>query len=317
MAKERLTDAQRTEYARVAYYYYKMGMTQDEIARRMKMSRQRANRILSECTRSGIVEIKINGYEKAHIDLETKLEQRYGLVGVRVVDGTPQDESSEHLGVAAGEYLANWIQDKDVIGFSRGRAIAALVRHMPYVDRTGLRVTQLMGSWNNEQPTMSVDDIVYRFADRLNASPTVLYAPVIVRNRAFREAIFEEPFFYEAYNVIKACTVAVVGIGNAREQNLFSESARTLRAIDLESLQSNGAVGEICTHFFDRDGHRVSASFHDRVIAVEYDDLIRIPTRIGIAGSGAKVDAIRGALLGGFVNVLITDVTAAQQLVTS
>ena len=36
-----LTDAQISEYTRVAYYYYKEGSTQEQIAKRMNMSRQR------------------------------------------------------------------------------------------------------------------------------------------------------------------------------------------------------------------------------------------------------------------------------------
>lgn len=50
-----LTDAQISEYTRVAYYYYKEGSTQEQIAKRMNMSRQRVNRILSACIEYGIV----------------------------------------------------------------------------------------------------------------------------------------------------------------------------------------------------------------------------------------------------------------------
>jgi len=39
-----------------------------------------------------------------------------------------------------------------------------------------------------------------------------------------------------------------------------------------------------------------------------------IPRRVGIAGGERKLSAIRAALLGGWVNVLITDLSMARRL---
>lgn len=44
-----LTPEQKNEYTRIAYYYYEAGQTQDQIAQRLGISRQRVNRILAEC----------------------------------------------------------------------------------------------------------------------------------------------------------------------------------------------------------------------------------------------------------------------------
>ena len=59
-----MPEADRTnEYIKVAYYYYKLGMTQDDIAKKMSMSRQRVNRILKKCLETGIVKISIQQCE--------------------------------------------------------------------------------------------------------------------------------------------------------------------------------------------------------------------------------------------------------------
>ena len=55
------------EYRRVAYYYYRIGLTQEEIAKRMNMSRQRVNRIVSSCIKLGIVKITIDGIENCYL----------------------------------------------------------------------------------------------------------------------------------------------------------------------------------------------------------------------------------------------------------
>jgi DNA-binding transcriptional regulator LsrR (DeoR family) len=75
-----------------------------------------------------------------------------------------------------------------------------------------------------------------------------------------------------------------------------------------------GAVGEICARFFDIQGKRVHTAFDDRIIAIDTDDFLRIPVRIGIAGTPAKLNAIIGALRGRYITVLITDFETAQAL---
>ena len=55
-----LTPEQKNEYTRIAYYYYEAGQTQDQIAQRLGISRQRVNRILAECIERGIVRITLS-----------------------------------------------------------------------------------------------------------------------------------------------------------------------------------------------------------------------------------------------------------------
>jgi DNA-binding transcriptional regulator LsrR (DeoR family) len=53
------------------------------------------------------------------------------------------------------------------------------------------------------------------------------------------------------------------------------------------------------------------------VIAIELADLKRVDRVVGIAGGRRKFAAIRGALRGRRINVLITDRTTAERLVKS
>ena len=73
-------------------------------------------------------------------------------------------------------------------------------------------------------------------------------------------------------------------------------------------------VGEICTHCFDADGQPVEFPFSNRILAISREDYKNIPTRIGIAGGPEKLAAIRAALRGGYVNVLIADLDTAAAL---
>ena len=51
-----------------------------------------------------------------------------------------------------------------------------------------------------------------------------------------------------------------------------------------------------------------------RVIGIELGQLKRVPRAIGVAGGPSKTLAIRAALLGGWINCLITDRWTAERL---
>jgi DNA-binding transcriptional regulator LsrR (DeoR family) len=55
---------------------------------------------------------------------------------------------------------------------------------------------------------------------------------------------------------------------------------------------------------------------HDRVLAVELDDLRRIPTVIGVATGVEKAPGVLGALRGELVDGLITDASLALALLS-
>ena len=74
-------------------------------------------------------------------------------------------------------------------------------------------------------------------------------------------------------------------------------------------------MGDICLRFFDADGAPVVTPLNERVIAIELADLRRVDRVVGIAGGRRKFGAIRGALRGRLINVLITDRSTAERLV--
>ena len=80
-------------------------------------------------------------------------------------------------------------------------------------------------------------------------------------------------------------------------------------------LRECGAVGDVLVHFFDRHGRSVNTALDDRVIGMSLEQLKRVRRSVGVAGGKRKHEAIRSALLGGLVNVLITDRFTAKALV--
>ncbi len=303
--------SEKNEYIKVAYYYYKTGMTQDQIAKKMSMSRQRVNRILKKCLETGIVKIVIQEYEQ-NVEFETQLEALFGLNEVIIADSR-ENAVNESIGAAGSAYLARVIKDNDIIGFSRGRALSHLVNSLVPVDKKDLTVTQLVGGLNALESNTNSDDIVRNSAKILNATPYFMYAPIIVESRQLRDSMLNESFFSQVYNTMKKCTVAVVGIGDMSVQSTFVQK-NFISEEENRVLQSKKVVGEICTHYFDSRGTVIESGINDRMFAIDVKSYKTIPLRIGVAGGGEKVSAIIGAIRGKMINVLITDYDTAKEL---
>lgn len=88
---------------RAAWLYYMEGLTQAEIADRLKMTRLRVNRLLVEARSSGLVNITINSRLESCVRLERALIGRFGLKGAVVVPSPADPEQiSAQIGKAAG-----------------------------------------------------------------------------------------------------------------------------------------------------------------------------------------------------------------------
>lgn len=313
MQKSSLSASLLEEYTRVAYYYYKENCTQEQIAQRMHMSRQRVNRILAECLRLGIVQISIcASTEVMRLDLESRLKQKYGLKDARVVDCLNSEDIFRDLGREAGKYLSGCLFPHCVVGVTRGRTLAQMAAQMPKLSTEDVTIVQLLGSKNSELHTPS--EIIYRIAEKLNARPCLLFAPILVGSTQLKESFQADPAFQEAYEAIRRCDISIAGIGNAaRAEELFRQGNVAIKPhLLLEPGQY--VAGEIGSHIFDINGNPIRMNIQNHIIAVELEDYRKIPTRIGVAGSEEKLSAIRGAMLGQYINVLITDTRAAKLL---
>jgi DNA-binding transcriptional regulator LsrR (DeoR family) len=82
----------------------------------------------------------------------------------------------------------------------------------------------------------------------------------------------------------------------------------------LRTVREAGGIGDIGLRFLCEDGVPVRSTLDERVIGIELEQLQRVPRAIGVAGGPGKTAAIRAALLGGWINCLITDRFTGERL---
>ena len=70
---------------RVAWFYYKDELTQDEIARRLSVSRASVGRMLDRARKVGLVTISLNAERLDAFEVSSRLRRAFGLTEALVV----------------------------------------------------------------------------------------------------------------------------------------------------------------------------------------------------------------------------------------
>ena len=302
----------------VAYLYYMQQQKQSDIAHQLDISQATVSRILKRAEEEDIVRITVNMPTGVYAGLESELCARYGLKAAIVVhcDDESDDAIFDHIGSAAAYYVETTISKNEVVGLSSwSSSLLAMVNAMhPLAKATDARVVQILGGVGNPSAKIYASHITERFAYLVQGEAIHLPAPGVASSVQMHDELMTNPFVQQAMELFDHITLALVGIGSIEPSKLLVSSGNVFTTEELTMLQERGAVGDILLRFFDRHGQPVITPLNDRVISMNLDQLRHVKRSVGIAGGPRKINAIRGAINGGWINVLITDHITAHQL---
>ncbi|MEO5701965.1 MAG: sugar-binding transcriptional regulator [Casimicrobiaceae bacterium] len=298
---------------RAAWLYYIEGLTQQEVARVMKISRAKVIRLLAGAREQGVVRIRIDAKGPTQLVLEQQLIKAYKLSEV-IVAPAPADEGAlaAVVGHAVGTYLADQVRDGMALGVGWGATLSMSLKSMGTQTFARFSVISLLGGMTHSR-AINPSAVARRIADAFGADCYQLTAPVFVASEATRRALWEEPGLKDLLERARRLDLAVVSVGDVSEEStLFREGL--LPRSHLRSLIEAGAVGEVLCHFLDDAGKVIDHSVSRRVVAVGLEELKRAPKIVIAAGGRRKVQAIGAALKATGAQVLITDESAARGL---
>lgn len=298
---------------RAAWLYYVEGLTQEAVARALKVSRAKVIRLLAAARESGVVRIRIEAKGSEQIALERQLMRRFDLADA-IVAPAPADEGSVAavVGQAAGAYMADQVRDGMSIGVGWGSTLNLSLKAIGTQPFARLSVISLLGGMTHSR-AINPSAVARRVADAFGADCYQLTAPVFVADEATRSALWAEPALHDLLERARRVDLALVSVGDVSEDaTLFKEGL--LPRSQLQSLIAAGAVGDVLCHFLDAEGRVIDHPVSRRVIAVGLDDLRRVPRIVIAAGGRRKVRAIDAALKATQARVLITEESAARGL---
>jgi DNA-binding transcriptional regulator LsrR (DeoR family) len=311
------TDPDVRLLSKVSKLYYEQGLTQHEIAERLRLSRPKVSRLLQQARADGIVQITVLSPPGIYASVEEELESRFGLQEAVVVDAGASDAPgavSREIGAAAADYLQRTVGDGDVIGIAWGSTLNAMVSAVSSMDARDAHVVQIIGGLGSPESEVHATDLCRRLAQALGCRLTLLPAPGIVDSSAVKRALESDRHVRAALELQQNLTVAFVGIGAPTPSSVVMRDGFIMSEDELGSLRALGAVGDIALRFFDAEGRAVRSELDERVIGITLDDLKRVQRVVGVAGGEQKDAVIRAALAGKLVDVLVTDVSTARRL---
>jgi DNA-binding transcriptional regulator LsrR (DeoR family) len=303
---------------KVARLYYDENVGQREIAAQLDISQATVSRLIQRAQQERIVRISITPPQGVFADLESALEKQYALKEVVVVDcdGEREEDVLRNLGPAAGYYVETTVKPDEVIGVSSWSAtLLSMVEAMhPLTRPVNAHVVQILGGVGNPAAEGHAQHLTSRLATLVRGQAHFLPAPGVLSSTSAMNVILNDPFVRETTALFEQVTMALVGIGSVEPSRLLASSGNVFSEQEIETLRVSGAVGDVCLRFYDAHGKPVITPLDKRVISMKLEQLRNVKRSVGIAGGERKVSAIRGALEGGWINVLITDRCTAEKL---
>ena len=305
------TSQQRT---RVAWLYYVEGLTQEQVAKKLDLTRLKVVRILAQCRDEGIVQIHINSKLAGCVELEQKLERTFALDQAIVVP-TPQNSDSLDaiIGNATGHYLSANLKNGMTVGVGWGRTLQSSLRSIETRPLKDVTVVSLLGGLTHAT-AVSPSEFAWRFADLLGAECYYVAAPAFTSDEATRASLLEQRGLQEVFERASRLDMAVVSVGDIADTATIFDYGLVGQE-DLISLRNAGAVGDVLCHFLMPDGSLVDHPLNRRVMACDPTTLQNIPKVILASGGIEKVPIMRATLALTKAKVVVTEEATAAALV--
>ena len=311
IAGSRLDDA-----ARAGWLYYVAGNTQDQIAAKLGVSRQSAQRLVSLAVAEGLVKVRIDHPIANCLTLAQRVTERFSLRFCEVVPTDPTS-SSTTLGIAqaTAAEIERWLSKAQpiVLALGTGRTLKAAVEQLPSIDGPQHKVVSLTGNIGPDG-SAAYYNVVFTMADTVKSRSFPMPLPVIASSPAERAMLHKQSMIRPTLDLAAKADVTFVGIGELGASAPLMVDGFITEA-ELDALREAGAVGEIVGWAFDADGAFIPGLTNDRVASAPIPDRTR-STVIAAAMGKAKLPAISAAVRGQLVNGLITDETTAEALLS-
>jgi DNA-binding transcriptional regulator LsrR (DeoR family) len=315
MAKKPDSEASRLdEAARAGWLYYIAGNTQDEIAVKLGVSRQTAQRLVSLAVSQRLIKVRLDHPIAKCLDLSQRLRDKYALQLCEVVPADPGSPSTT-LGVA--EAMAAELerrlesQHPIVVAMGSGRTLRAAVEQLPPMDCPQHKIVSLVG---NIAPDGSASfyDVIMRIADAVKAPHYPMPLPVIASTIHEKALFLSQKSVMSVIDLAKQADVTFVGVGQMGDSAPLVQDG-FVNPAEMRALVKAGAVGEIVGWAFDAKGTLIDGLTNDRVASVALDQPARRLV-IAVAMGVFKAKALKAVLTGQLITGLITNETTAELL---
>jgi len=308
----RLDDA-----ARAGWLYYVAGNTQDEIARKLGVSRQSAQRLVAMAVSERLVKVRLDHPIGRCMDLAGALTEKFGLQFCEVV---PSDPDAPGLlsgaAIAAAAEVERTLKSVDpkIVALGTGRALKATVDQVTRMSCPQHSIVSLLGNMMSDGSATPYNATI-QMAERVGARHYPFPLPVLAQDADELANLHGQTAVRNTIALCQKADVTLVGVGQM-DTSAPLKIDGFVSDEELAELAAAGAVGEITSWVYDRDGRLIDCALNRRVASAP---LPKAADRsvIAVAVGRAKAPAIAAALRGHLVNGLVTAEITAQAILSN
>lgn len=293
-----------------AWMYYQDGLTQQEVAEKLSLSRVTVTRLLQRARQEGLVQVRITRPLPETYALAQELESTYRLQKVILVKtGASLEETLEAIARAGAELLREMLCHDCRLGFGWSTTVSRMAAYLTKPETPAqVWVNELAGSMLGAESPYSISG---RVAEVVGGNLVTLPVPVLVNNQAAYQAMMQEPSIRRAMAEAAEVDVAFVGLGDLGPNCTLVRTGYLTRG-QIDELGKRGAVGDILLRFYDLNGQHVPHPLEEQSISLSFEQIRRIPFVATLAAGASKVETILGALHGNLIDCLISDTETAR-----
>lgn len=294
-----------------AWLYFRDGLSQQEVAERMSVSRATVSNLLAAAKQAGVYRITFEQNLFEQMLVVEKLKQRFGLDDLLVVPsvGSLADQRAR-VASAGAFYLAGTLKDCTSLGISWGQTVLELGAALEPAETKITKVYQMVGIARTQLWKLA-EACNSRIAHALNADVMQFPAPGLVSTRELYKQLVAEPIVAEQFEALRRVDAALFGVCSTKPDSPFFASGLA-QGLSSHILLERKVAGIIGGRMYDSSGAPVVVDgYDDQLLAMSLDDFKAIPHRFGVAAGLEKVTAIEGALRGGLLTALATDFDTA------
>lgn len=298
-----------------AWLYYNEGLNQNEIARRLGVSRASVVNYLQEGRERGLIRIRLADEPFLTHSLSLDLQQRFGLAAAYVLPAcSPADDAATLARVAkgAGAWLPSLLAAGDTIGVAWGRTLYEVAEAMDATPVPDCRVVQLVGSMATPYG-FTAELCSALLAQRLNARCINLHVPAILSTPELAEALRQEPLIAAQLRALGDCNKAIFAAGSCTPESHIVLAGIATEA-DIAAYRARGARAVLCGRFIDAGGRHVEGPLDARMIGITPERLLGRELGLLVSCGPDKVEPMLAVLRGGYVTHMVTDSATAQAL---
>ena len=290
----------------VAYLYYYQGLSQQEIATYLKLSKMNVSRLLQKARESKVVRTSIDLPFKLNTELQTALCQTFNLNSAKVVK-TEGTELKSHLAKVAAFYFINSLPHNRVYGMGVGESIGKMAQNLRPIETHNVHVVQLMGGVSAVSPANPLS-IVQLVCEKLGSRGNYLTSLALAESAEAKKGIFAHIKESGIERLWANCDEAYFGVGSFGSPHSFTEALREFGA------EASECIGDVLGHCFNAEGEFITTEISQRLVSIPLELLRKIKKRFVIAGGEPKAKALKGALKSGIITDLITDEACAASI---